>query len=198
MFNTQSPEAKFWDWFQRHSGELQQVRTGREPVLAELYAKLKRVHKDLVFEIGRNESGANEFIVSADGISETIPHVEKLVASAPEVAGWKVIQFRPRKDGMDLMIHNQKFSKDSVFYTSRPDKHKLNLWIYIDGLNPTNKREFIGACFILMDTVIGEYDVMTRIGHIEFLPLIDADGSQQPLRNLALEVDTLKGQAAKQ
>ena len=192
MFKSQSSETRFWEWFQRNANQLKSVRTGREPILAELHGKLKRVHKDLVFEIGTNESGIHEFIVSADGIKSTVPHVEKLVASSPEIPGWRIIQFRPRKHGMEVLIQGRKVSEDTIFFNSQQNGEKLDLWLYLDGLNNTNARELMGACFIFLDATVGEYDVMTKIGNIEFLPLIEADGRQRPLKDLASIVDNMK------
>ncbi len=192
MFARLTPEQKFWTWFTKNLPQLETVQTGREPILAELNTQLKRVHKDLVFEMGLGEKGQREFIVSANGIKSTVPHVERLAGSAPPISGWRVIQFRPRKDGVDLVLNDKKFSKDSIFYTAQEVNSVLNLWLYIDGLTSANTREYMGACFIFLDTVIGEYDVMTRIGQIEFLPLIEADGRQRPLRELANAVDDMK------
>lgn len=193
LFGKTDPRKKFWSWFAANADKVRLVKTGQEPIVGPLSAELRRVHKDLVWEMGGAKDGCLEFTVSAGGISSVIPEVEALVAAAPSIPGWKVSAFKQRHpEGLSVQTHGRKLGPESVFYVAQKQGEKLDLWLYIDGLDASNKRDLMGACFILLDSQIGEYDAMTRIGKIEFLPLMDADGRQRPLTALAEDVDNLK------
>jgi hypothetical protein len=62
----------------------------------ELAAQLHRIDPQLTFET-RVATSEHELIVSADGIWSAFPTVERLVAGAPPIPGWKITAFRPRK-----------------------------------------------------------------------------------------------------
>lgn len=192
LFSKGSPEERFWEWFLQNRPQIRAVKTGTEPVIGQIAKRLASVHKDLVWVAGKGSDGVHEFIISADGIREMIPKVKSLVDAAPDMAGWRIIAFRPREPGLGVKMANRELTSDSIFFVSAVNGEKLDIDLYIDGLNASNFRDLAQCCFILLDSTIGEYDVMTRIGEIDFKPLIEADGRQRPLTQLAEEVDALK------
>ncbi len=59
--------------------------------------------------------------------------------------------------------------------------------------NYKGDKEFIGATFLLLDVTIGECDVMTSIGSVEFKDLEGQDKHKlHPLRELPKIIDTKK------
>src|SRR5947208_6897029 len=84
IFKRQSPEGPFWSWFAANADEIGLITSGDNPLVEKLSEEVKRVHQDLVFEVGKAKDGAHEIVISVDGIKSAIPHVEALVAAAPE------------------------------------------------------------------------------------------------------------------
>ncbi|MED3729633.1 hypothetical protein HPB58_09850 [Priestia filamentosa] len=74
-------------------------------------------------------------------------------------------------------------------YFSPIQMNVLALVIYIRGYNQRNDH-FIGAAFILLDSLIGEYDVGTQIGQITFEPYQEQEDIH-PISNLVSLVDTM-------
>ena len=72
---------------------------------------------------------------------------------------------------------------------SEEDGDKLGLTVFFDIPSPL-PRELIGAGFILLDTVLGEFDVETGISHIEFAAGRPAEA--KPLSVLAEEYDAFR------
>lgn len=192
VFGGKSSEERFWEWFQRHEREIRSVKNGSEPIVSQLATAIKKVHPSLVFEAGKAQDGVHEFIVSADGIRELIPKVESLVAAAPPMDGWRVLAFRQRHHGGAIRMGDRTISPDSIFYEATPNDGKLDLNLYIEGLDSSNRKPLIQCCFLLLDAQVGEYDVMTRIGQLDFKPLAEVDGRQKPLTALPEEIDRLK------
>ena len=97
-----TPEQAFWSWFEKNEKRLFTFETDRDRVFNELAGKLKQVHESVTFEFGPVEDGKREFVISADGIKDAFPAVEKLYALAPKLPRWKFIKFRPRRAAMDI------------------------------------------------------------------------------------------------
>jgi hypothetical protein len=186
----QSAQARFWDWFQRNSERLLHFEAEQEALFAELSAELMRVHKGLTFELGPLQDGQREFILSADGIRKVLPVVQVLVDAAPPLPGWKILAFRQRKP-LDLTIRlgGSELGADDIWFESQPEGQHTGLRLYIRGLGEANRRDLLQLAFIFLDCALGEYDVATRVGSIEFHPL-PPDPAARGLRPL-LEVREL-------
>lgn len=187
FINRETPASRFWDWFYRHSARLMAVKTGSEKVCDDLMSELQKVHKGLAFEFGPTVDGKREFIVSADGIATVFHAVKKLVAAAPNLPAWKVIAFRPPK-GNDFAIGFGEFKlgMDDIWFLAKPAGQKTNLTLFIRGFEGENERKATGAAFLLLDAAIGEYNVVTKIGHIDMQPISDdpSASGKLPLKDL--------------
>jgi hypothetical protein len=187
--------AAFWAWFSATSSELTSVKTGKEPVCKTLSAELSKVDKGLTWEFGPTEKGVREFTVSADGAKALFPRVKAIVAAAPPLPTWKILAFRQRKsiDGMSLTVDSAKLDVGKVLFRAGKEGGKIALTVFIEGLTRKNEKQVLMQGFILLDYCLGEYDVETRIGAIDFLPLSDTVERKDlmPLPKLASEVDRL-------
>ena len=184
-------DAAFWRWFAAHADEVAKIKTGHEPIADELSGALHKVRDGLTFELGVGHQ-PYELIVSADGIKERFPTVQRLVAAAPKLSGWKVIAFRPRKPvALELRLGDgTKLSPAQLKYRAEPAGQKLDIAIYADKPGDVAKG-FKQAAFLILDNTLGEYDVEMRIAGIDFLPG-PAPADAQPLTALAARVDALK------
>jgi hypothetical protein len=184
-------QSHFWAWFRTHQDEVATIRTAREPIADMLHAELHKVDPQLTFELG-NDMRPREFIISADGIKASFPAVQALAAAAPQIADWKVIAFRQRHPGHDrVQLDGFLLKADDIAYLAAPtDGHKLDLDIYVKAATGIT-RQVRHAAYLLLDSVLGEFDVEMRLAGIR-MTAGPFPPDAQPLRELPKRVDALK------
>jgi hypothetical protein len=169
-----SNEKKFWKWFVKHSDELFNFEADQQRIFDELATQLKKVHESLTFEFGPIQNNKREFIVSADGIRSAFPFVQKLVAISPKMDRWSVIPFRPPKGLMNsIQFEDYILYPQDVWFKHEKDGDRTGLVIYIKNFSENNEIQAKSAVFIMLDSALGEYNVETMVGFIEFMPLAD-------------------------
>lgn len=194
IFNKESKEEKFWNWFEKNQetyySEIENLEI-REQIFDELTKNLKKVNKDLVFEFSPiHENNVREFTISAEGMKELFPIVEKLIEKAPKLKNWKFNAFRQRIPGDDFEIQygDLKIGYSDIYYRSENDNGKLGIELNIKDYNGNGQTQ--NAIYILLDGLIGEYDVTTKIGWIEWVKLNKNEiKNLKPIIELRNEID---------
>lgn len=164
---TATPEQEFWKWFQKNEAMLFSFEKNQEAVFGSLGTQMNKVHESLTFEFGPVENGKREFVISADGIKDAFPAVERVYATAPKLDRWIFIKFRPRREPMDVEYGGVKVKVDDVFCTVEPDKGKAGITVFIRGYQTEHQKAYTGITFLMLDQALGEYDVETKVGFIE-------------------------------
>lgn len=187
------PVADLWAWVPAHLDELKAVQTGQEPAADALGGKLDAIDPGLTFELGLGREPF-ELIISADGHKELFPVVKRVVDAAPAMPGVKVIAFRPRKDpAFRLTVEGVTVGGPDVSYVAVADDGRpglIALTLYVKGLTPENKDAVEGAAFLLLEAVVGEFDLETKIGGIQILAAPKkAPAGAKPLAELPGAVD---------
>jgi hypothetical protein len=160
------------------------------PVANELSKKLNRICKGLAFLFGPVVNGRREFIISADGNKKLFPNVKKLVQDAPDIPGWRIIAFRPPVQdisGFKLSLGNMELGANDVWFTARKTGILFELNVFVRVPPGANKDAIGQATFLLLDHAIGEYNMETRIGRMEFqqLPADPVAAGLKPLSELS-------------
>ncbi|HEY0601905.1 MAG TPA: hypothetical protein VGD58_03290 [Herpetosiphonaceae bacterium] len=164
-----SPETNFWQWFEANSDRLMDFESDQEQIFDELDAELAKVAEGLTFEFSSQAADEREFIVSADGIAALFPAVISLIGVAPTLPGWRFIAFRqPKGTHFTIGFGEHELSPDDMWFTASPNMNKLDITLYVKGLTSENQEFIQNASFILLDTALGEYDVETKIGVIDW------------------------------
>ncbi|ANU15155.1 hypothetical protein BBI08_15445 [Planococcus halocryophilus] len=163
----------FWEWFVvNEQAYLKLEGTGEVKLFNQLEKKLQKVNKHLAFEMGDiRKDGKREFIISADGMVEAFDDVIELVKHAPTLSAFDITAFRQQQaEEVTVEYGDIELGWDDLFctYEKEETNGELNLILYIKGFNEENEDEFVSASFILLDTIIGEYNVGMHIGEIEF------------------------------
>jgi hypothetical protein len=195
----------FWRWFQQNakaiSAEMRSIHTSRgdpEPLMDLIHNALRRVDDGLVFEMGTAADKVDELIVSADGILEKFPAVTSLVSAAPAIDGWRILAFRQRNDGADLAIGTIKLNAQTVFYQSKTAKERIDVRVIFPNIIDVDAKTQSQLAFLLLDMVLGEYDVATSLGDIDVVMIGDGElPNGRPLIDLAKEVDAFQRARAK-
>jgi len=163
----------FWKWFSENQNEIYKFENNQEEIFDELQSKLIEIDSNLVFEFSPiHKDSTREFIISADGITESFPAVIKLVNVAPKFRKWKIKAFRQRNPGDSLQIvydDSLKVAYEDIYFRYSKDSDKIGIELNIQ--NYKDSPDFNNAVYILLDGLIGEYDMETKISWIEIKKL---------------------------
>ncbi len=174
FFGRNNTVADFWIWFEKSSQDYYRLKEENlNSLFNKLSKQLSKINEDLAFEFSVDLiEGKREFIISADGILSAFPDVIDLVENAPQLEGFKIIAFRQKSavdDISTIEYDDISLGADDVYFTYRKNGDTLDIVLYLRGYD-SDFEEWENAAFILLDTIIGEYDVATKIGSIDMLP----------------------------
>lgn len=191
-FGQQSKEVAFWGWFQENDNTIFHFESNQEKIFDKLSSELKKINSDLTFEFGPIENGRREFIISAAGIKSAFPSVEALFSSAPKLEKWEFIKFRPRHSVLnDLKYGGKSISAKDVFYQLVMDGNKIGIILFLNGYTEADKTTYEQIGYLMLDEALGEYDMETKVGVIEFQPKTSKYFlGARPLSELASDFDT--------
>ena len=185
-------EEKFWVWFQKHSNDIFHFERDREKVFDKLTTALTNVNKDLTFEFSPvRENGKREFVISAGGIKSAFSSVESLCQAAPDLEKWIVVAYRQRRSPLnDLSIGDVTVKAEDVYYHLYPDGDKLGVVLFFEHFSQDEYPLYGNLGYLFLDESLGEYDVETKLGFIEFQNTSSShfEGAR-PLSSLAEQVD---------
>jgi len=183
----------FWEWFSKNEKYIfEELEANADNIAFLIAEQLKLVHPDLVFEISfEKENNKMTFVVSADGDIALFPLVIELCGNAPDYARWSVVPFRPRlhQKNQVIDVDGIKLDYDDVYFTYSTEEDYLNLDIYIKGYDQEDNR-YIHTYFILLDSLIGEFDAVTKIGQTTVFTFVEED-SLLNIRELIQIIDFL-------
>lgn len=186
---------KFWSWFAQQEDELARLAAKPHEFLAVLAPKLRRTAPGVLceFSVQPGEDGRLELILSADGIRDQIPAVRALVAAAPALRRWRVTAFRPR-DAVKGTIEMNGLILDPATLKASIEPHAglIAVVIFVPGVTGPEAEAFTHLGFLLLDTTLGELDVMTKVGPVDVLPADSAaNGDAFPFVELAQRFDAM-------
>jgi len=186
---------EFWKWFSKHENEYYELEGDIEGKFKNLEKYLTQIHSDLSFEFSADLiDGKREFIISADGFKDAFPYVINIVDSSPlNTSKWELIAFKQRNgmneieyEGVILKPENLSFSYELV---ERKGKKEIDIDVYVTELELSD--ETVGAIFIFLDNLIGEYDVATKIRNIDFHEIKTSSSNLIAIKELVGILDSL-------
>jgi hypothetical protein len=192
FFKKADAEAHFWKWFALHENEYYNYPLDEQELIFDrLSEALSKIDRDLTFEFGPTSSdGKKEFVISAGGIYSAFPSVIHLVSKAPPLERWKITAFRPRTPGSEIHFNDVILSEKDVFFRYGKSDGKIDIVLFIKGYEEQPNYDM--AVYLLLDSVLGEYDVETQIGGIERRAFDDTEENIYPITELAKMVDENK------
>lgn len=185
----------FWQWFQQHQQDFHRIvdemnqETIEEDFFDKISPELAKVHQGIFFLTGMYDKQTAELILTPDGVIPNIVFVEELVASAPEIEGWR---FTPLKtateiDHVGIRMHGYEFNKDSLTFYLRDEPDyldEIDLVVVHDQYNEEQKSEFLQAVYIFLDNYLGEYDAVTKLDRVSVIAKQDAEKELMPIGRL--------------
>jgi hypothetical protein len=169
-------QKDFWKWFTAKQDELYHFENNQDELFDQLGQRLKNINEDLVFEFSPvRDNGIREFSISADGMKRSFPAVIDLIEKAPDLVNWQFYAFRQRVPGNSIKIkfaNGVEFGYDDIFFRYGEDEAEQKIGIELNIRNYDEQNKGIkSAAFVLLDGLIGEYDMETRISWIDFAKL---------------------------
>ena len=162
-------DKEFWDFFTSNQQEIYHYETNQNSLFDELSKRLKDIDPNLTFEFSPiHKNGVREFTISADGLKESFLSVKRLVNKAPQIPKWKINAFRQRVTGDKIEIvydDSLRISYDDIYFRYNFDSDKIGIELNIKDYKDDSG--FNNAIYILLDGLIGEYDMETKISWIE-------------------------------
>ena len=191
--------GSFWRWFvktaPRIAADFESMQAGRitsESMLKGVGKKLREYHPDLAFEIGKDGS-VYDFVISAEGMQVNIAPVLNLVRAAPTIPNWKVTTFRKRMPLLDAVLQFGPSELDwnkVCFKLAPPHDGRCDLTIGFETGSLPADLDLRSPGFLTADIALGEYDVMTKIGNVDFTWIASAaEPSFSPITELAEQFD---------
>ncbi|MCB1585538.1 MAG: hypothetical protein KDI52_04585 [Xanthomonadales bacterium] len=171
LFGTknQTPEQKFWKWFENNQQMLFEFEKDRENIFNSLTKQMETIDENLSFEFGPvTDNGSREFVISASGIIKSFPAVEKLFEAAPDLKKWHFVKFRPRRIPMSISFGDFEVKPEEVKCQLFKDGEKVGIMMFFSDYNEKESNIYEQIGYLLLDQTIGEYDVEIKVGFIEF------------------------------
>lgn len=144
----------------------------QEKLFDDISSRLHKIDENLVFEFSPiHENNIREFSISADGIKESFPAVMNLIAKSPKIKNWQFNAFRQRVPGDDLTLNFGKFKigYDDIYFRHSTSNNELGIELNIRNYDESAQMQ--NAIYVLLDGLLGEYDVTMNVDWIERVKL---------------------------
>lgn len=184
------PLRTFWNWFESHANSFYQIEEKNAHQLLEmLLTRLHDIHPDLTFELGGvSKNNKRELIISAGGVKSAFPYVIKLMELSPQLDDWDFKAFRQRKpDFCEVNFGDFNLNAHDVYFDYELEEKLIEIKLFIKGYN--EEPVFAHAIFIILDHLLGEFDLETKVGTITMYSVESKTSTSLPLLDLSMIVD---------
>ena len=90
----------------------------------------------------------------------------------------------------EITFERETLRSEQFRFTLEPDGAKAAITLYIEGYDVAKHNLFASVGFLFLDNCLGEYDVATKVGFIEFKPAAEPSKlEKKPLSELAATFD---------
>lgn len=172
LFKKKDHVKPFWEWFLTNQSSLEHFIQSDQTDYSVYHQLTAELHKfsDLLFpEITTDENGNFILIITPDGIKKGVNPTIEIVESAPTIENWTIKKFRQPAEEVNLSFEGLEKGYNDIKILRQFDHRQevVHIAICIDGYKEKDKR-FISMAFLYLDHILGEFNVLTRVGQIEF------------------------------
>lgn len=163
--------AAFWKWFSDHRVKLEDFINDPNrdyAIYHEMTEELQKFSELLYPEITVKDD-TYVLIITPNGISEGIEPTREIVAAAPAFDNWEFVRFRQPMDDVSLEQQGLQYESTEIEVLPELDKErdKVNILVFIRNMNK-DPRAYQTLAFLYMDHILGEFNVITKVGYIDF------------------------------
>ena len=175
----------FWRWIQETCTEIGSanplpVFNSHPELFTELVRELQYVDEDLsAFIIAEDISDPSSLslVISPSGYPDLLPLAQDVVKASPFNDLFHTVACTPRSATCPnlVLIDDEKVPIEKFTFQLQEGRGVVNLKIGIPGYQYGNDEEYNEVVFRLLDILLGEKDVMTKVGDISFFPTAYAE-----------------------
>ena len=168
---------KFWKWFSANGDK---IKAATDPIPKEILdgilENLHKVDEGLYFDIGHDPMSTEvEFVVTPRGDISKCDIIKELISNAPKLTDWIFIAFRPAM-GFDYKTEHEGIEIDPkklwfLPLSSVEDPKSIGINIGVKGFKEELKDNYLDACYIALDTCIGEEKSMNDVQFVDVCAL---------------------------
>ena len=172
LFKKRSKEDIFWSWVVKNKSKLEEFihsDFNDYRIYNSLTKELKKYNK-LLFPEMTVEDNKIVLILTPDGMSDGIKPIQKLYNAKPEIDNWIVKKFRQPKDDVEMNFQDIAYKPSDIKILSQlnEQEEKVDVIIYIKNMN-LDPKGYQTLAFLYLDHILGEFNTITRVGHINFV-----------------------------
>jgi len=169
--SSKSAKENFWIWFTSKQTKLEDFINDPNrdyAIYHEMTEELQKFSELLYPEITVNDD-KYVLIITPNGIEDGIEPTREIVAAAPELSKWEFIRFRQPMDDVSLEQEDLHYESTDIEILPQIDEEetKVNVLVFIRNMNKDPKA-YQTLAFLYMDHILGEFNVITRVGYIDF------------------------------
>jgi len=172
IFKKKDSKEVFWNWFLKNKSKLEDFISSERKdysIYNQLTKELQKYNNLLYPELTIDKDKNFILIITPDGIKDGLIPTKEIAEFAPEIKGWKVKKFRQARDKITLNFNGLEFLYEDIkiFRKFNLEDEKVNIAVLIKNYNKEDNR-YKALGFLYLDHILGEFNVLTRIGEIEF------------------------------
>jgi hypothetical protein len=165
----------FWREFLR----TEQSMFAGEAIATELRERIEHVNPDLELDIGPLEEGKREIVISAGGIRDAFPAVEALARGAPPLRRWNVVRYRQRRRlSGNISFQGLSLSPATIRFEIPAGGPGSGIVLFMPGYSRAEHSRYLALALLMLDALLGEYDVEMKLGSIVIESLGEDRGSR--------------------
>jgi hypothetical protein len=169
--SSDSTKENFWKWFTSNQSKLEDFINDPNrdyAIYHEMTEELQKFSELLYPEITVNDD-KYVLIITPNGIDEGVEPTREIVAAAPPLPNWEFVRFRQPMDDVSLEQEGLHYESTDIEILPEIDKdeNKVNVLVFIRNMNKDPKA-YQTLAFLYMDHILGEFNVITRVGYIDF------------------------------
>jgi hypothetical protein len=161
----------FWNWFSDHRIALEDFINdpNRDYAIYHLLTEELQKFNELLYPEITVKDDKYILIITPNGISEGIEPTREIVAAAPAFDKWEFVRFRQPMDDVSLEQEGLQYESDQIEILPQLDgeEDKVNIMVFIRNMNK-DPRAYQTLAFLYMDHILGEFNVITKVGYIDF------------------------------
>lgn len=175
--------SEFWNWFITKESYFFNIIQDRERIEEEflnlVHPKLGDVKDGLYLLAGMLDDNTAEFVITAEGDLKNIAFAEEIVASAPNLRGWKFTALKPEaKESFTMKMGDVTISEDSLyFYEKRsweqPDL--IEITFVHNDLKEENSEMVTRGIYNFLESYLGEIGLAGDIDELNIIGKHEAE-----------------------
>lgn len=137
---------------------------------------MKELNETIVYEFSRiREDNTKEFSISADGIKEAFADVKRIINLAPKHEHWEFTAFRQRvaSESLEIKMGGLKIGYEDIYFRYGEQEDEFGLELNIRNYTESGREQ--NAIYILLDSLLGEYDAVMEIDWIDWVKLEESN-----------------------